>query len=132
MLGEVIYPQLKIHFTGCKLMNFAFFFLRNASQRHVFRTITCIYFIVTFFQIPVAAEVLIIINHNHKHTHPGLVPALFLAAKETCTTQEIPSSNPTLAQDPPASVGSLTWNCLTAGLRHLLAAISSTFMIWIE
>ena len=26
----------------------------------------------------------------------------------------------------------LTWNCLTAGRRHLLAAISSTFMIWIE
>lgn len=26
----------------------------------------------------------------------------------------------------------LTWNCLMAGLRHLLAAMTCTFMIWME
>lgn len=26
----------------------------------------------------------------------------------------------------------LTWNCLMAGRRHLLAAITCTFMIWME
>lgn len=30
------------------------------------------------------------------------------------------------------TVWRLTWNCLMAGLRHLLAAITWTFMIWME
>lgn len=40
------------------------------------------------------------------------------------------SSRPPTALTRPA--GALTWNCFTAGRRHLLAAISSTFMTWIE
>lgn len=32
----------------------------------------------------------------------------------------------------PAGLWILTWNCLMAGLRHLLAAITWTFMIWME
>lgn len=32
----------------------------------------------------------------------------------------------------PGGLWILTWNCLMAGLRHLLAAITWTFMIWME
>lgn len=47
---------------------------------------------------------------------------------------DLPGPPSVLGEPPQPTRGprALTWNCLTAGRRHLLAAISSTFMIWME
>lgn len=51
---------------------------------------------------------------------------------ETRTTHDLPPQKKNVWLGLHQIMLKLTWNCLRCGLRHLLAGITSTFIIWID